>query len=270
MNIYKALNDITNYIEENLNNKIDYNTLCRFMGVNSYTMQRIFSLLANITLTDYIRKRRLSKAAGELASGAKVIDVAIKYGYESATSFSRAFEAFHNVKPSKINNSTKLKSFPRIVFEEKENIKNETEYEIIHLKALTLYGFKIKTSIETIGEDAPKFFKKIANKYENEYGEIKYAIVTYDETRTKCEYYYVLFENDIPTSEKIIIPESDYLVFYIDSQNPKDIQQKSQDFYLKFLPSCSFNLSPMPEIEYYHDDITEFLVPISLTDKTDN
>ena len=60
MNIYKSLNEITEYIDSHLEEKIDYEILSRMLGVNSYTMQRIFSLLTNISLSDYIRKRRLS------------------------------------------------------------------------------------------------------------------------------------------------------------------------------------------------------------------
>ena len=73
MNIYKGLNEITKYIEEHIEEKIDYNKLARIIGTNSYTMQRIFALLTNSTLADYIRKRRLSLAAYDLYS--KKIDI---------------------------------------------------------------------------------------------------------------------------------------------------------------------------------------------------
>ena len=63
-------------------------------------MRRVFSLLTNISLSEYIRKRRLSVASYDLYNdNLKVIDVAIKYGYENATSFSRAFSSFHGIKP---------------------------------------------------------------------------------------------------------------------------------------------------------------------------
>lgn len=104
MNIYKVLNEITLYIDENLEYEIDYGVLAKKMGVNEYTMRRIFSLLTNITLAEYIRKRRLSNAGYDLYNGnLKVIDVAIKYGYDNATSFSRSFTAFHGIKPSQVN-----------------------------------------------------------------------------------------------------------------------------------------------------------------------
>lgn len=260
LNIYKALNDITNYIDNNLEQNIDYNILAKMMGVNAYTMQRIFSLLTNIPLSEYIRKRRLSNAGHDLyETKGKVIDIAIKYRYNNATSFSRAFESFHGIKPSKVSKNTKLKNFPKITFDENIKITNTIEYEIIKLPEIILYGKGIKTNNETISKDAPNLFKTIMK----EYGKPKYGMVTYqDKERIRCNSYYVLYDKKINTFEKITIPESKYLVFKINSQNAKDIQEISHKFYLEFLPSCKYNFKETPELEYYHDDITDFLVPI--------
>lgn len=63
MNIYKSLNDITKYIDENLEEEIKYDKLSKYLGVNVYTMQRLFTMIAGVTLSEYIRKRRLSMAA---------------------------------------------------------------------------------------------------------------------------------------------------------------------------------------------------------------
>ena len=134
MNIYKCLNDITKYIDDNLEEEIDYEILSKFLGVNTYTMQRLFTMIAGISLSEYIRKRRLSTAGFDLyENNLKIIEIAIKYNYDNATSFSRAFEKFHGIKPSKLNKKTKLKNFPRIIFDEKINITCELEYEIVEL-----------------------------------------------------------------------------------------------------------------------------------------
>ena len=132
MNIYKTLNDITKYIDEHLEEKIDYTVLAKMMGINVYTMQRIFSLITGISVAEYIRKRRLSNAGFDLYSTkAKVIDIAIKYQYDSTESFSRAFKSFHGINPSLVNKFSKLKNYPRIIFNEEVNITSELEYEII-------------------------------------------------------------------------------------------------------------------------------------------
>ena len=65
MNIYVELNKIIEYIENHLKQKIDYNELSKMIGVNQYTFQRIFSLISNISISEYIRNRRLSNAGQE-------------------------------------------------------------------------------------------------------------------------------------------------------------------------------------------------------------
>lgn len=263
MNIYKCLNDITKYIDEHLEEKIDYEKLAKFMGVNSYTMQRVFAMICNIPIGEYIRKRKLSNAGVDLyENNAKVIDIAMKYNYESATSFSRAFENFHGIKPSQVSKYTKLKIFPRITFDENIKTTKEISYEIIKLPEMHLYGISTPSSNETIEQDAPAFFKKTYQKYHSIYGDIDYGMITYDETREELQKYYCLYKKEIPDFEKITISASKWLKFRINSQEAPDIRKVSQDFYTQIFPNSPYNLKELPELEYYHDDITDFLVAI--------
>ena len=259
MNIYKSLNDITKYIDENLEEEIEYSKLSKYLGVNVYTMQRLFTMIAGVTLSEYIRKRRLSMAAFDLYNtNCKVIDVALKYQYENSTSFSRAFEKFHGIKPSKITKETKLKNFPRIVFDENINITTELDYEVVELDSFTLYGISKNVNNNTIGKLAPIFFKEIEDKY----GIVDYGVITYDNVREESQKYYCAYINKKENFEELEILKSKWLKFKINSQNPKDIQEVSQKFYKEFLPSCKYNLKTVPELEYYHDGITDFLVAI--------
>lgn len=264
MNIYESLNEITKYIDDNLENKMDNQVLAKKMGVNIFTMQKIFSLIVGISLADYIRKRRLSCAGQDLYRyHLKVIDVAFRYQYNNVTSFSRAFKKFHGVSPSKVNLKTKLKNFPRVYFDKKIMMTKAIEYEIIELGNLELYGLGVATTNETISKDAPEFFMKMRSKYEDDYGKIKYGMVTYhNKCRKQCSQYYCLYDKKIDKFEKIVIPASKWLVFRVKNQNECDIQSLSHQFYADFLPSCKYNLREIFELEYYHDDVTDFLVPI--------
>ena len=263
MNIYKSLNEITEYIDNNLEEEINYATLAKMLGVNVYTMQRLFTMIAGISISEYIRKRRLSSAGYDLyENNLKVIDVAIKYQYDNATSFSRAFEKFHGIKPSLVNKETKLKNFPRIIFNENINPTTELDYEIITLDEMDLYGVSITTNNNEIGKDAPEFFKQTEEKYLDKYGEIVYGMVTYDIDREESQKYYCLYDKKIEEFEHIHIPQSKWLRFRINSQSSKDIQEISHKFYREFLPSVKYNLKELPELEYYHDGITDFLVAI--------
>lgn len=264
MNIYKVLNEMTLYIDEHLEEEIDYAALSKKMGVNEYTMRRVFSLLANISLTEYIRKRRLSVAGYDLYNAnLRVVDVAIKYGYDNATSFSRAFSSFHGIKPSEVTKKTKLKNFPRIIFNEDILITEDMEYKVIELDQMILYGVGVEVDNDTIEKMAPIFFSEMEDKYKSLYGDFKYAMITYNnECREKCTGYYVLYDSEVPGFEKFVIPKSKWLLFHIKTDEAKDIRKVSQQFYLEFLPSCKYKFKDIPELEYYHDNVTDFLVPI--------
>ena len=266
MNIYHNLNEMISYIEQNLDTQISYSRLSQFLGVNEYTMQSLFSLLCGITLNDYIRKRRLSQAGVDLYNtNCKIIDIAMKYGYENPTSFSRAFEKFHGIKPSKVKNSSEqLKLYPKLHFNENENFENEKiEYSIIEKDELVLYGLGINTTEQKISKDAPAFFQKMRHKYSEKYGEFNYGMTVYEDRFESENFeYWVLYDKKVPEFTKYVIPKSKWLCFHIPSENYIDIQKATKQFYLYFITSCKYNIKPLPELGYYHDNVTDFLVPI--------
>ena len=103
------------YIEEHITEPTDYARAAKEACSSPFNFQRVFALLCGYTLGDYVRMRRLTLAGEELLStDAKVIDVALKYGYDSPESFSRAFTRFHGVSPSAVRKGTAIRSFSRI------------------------------------------------------------------------------------------------------------------------------------------------------------
>lgn len=264
MNIYVSLNKMLEYIEENLENEIQYTELAKILGINESILQRFFSVLCNISLSEYIRKRRLSNAGQELIEGKeKIIDIAIKYQYENSTSFSRAFEKFHGIKPSQVKKGiAPLKIFSKLHFEEKEEENENIEYTIINMEEKTLYGMKVKTSIEGIKIDAPEFCKEMSKKYGGNfsYGMTEYVSRFEDE---QC-YFWVLYDEYKKDFQEYKIPASKWISIRINSQEAKDIQKMIRRFYAEFIPSSKYKIKELPELEYYHDNITDFLVPIEL------
>lgn len=263
MNVYKQLNQLVGYVEDNIENELHPEVLTRFLHTNVYTAGKIFLVIAGQSFSEYVRKRRLSLAGQDLYSGqARVVELAVKYGYNNATAFSRAFEKFHGVKPSQITKSTKLKNFPRLVFDENVRAVESLNYEIIALPAFELYGISVDTNNAEISHDAPTFFQKVIREYVPIYGAVKYGAIVYEPTRQESQKYFCLWEQKIPTFEQLKIPASKWLKFIINSENACDIQAMSQQFYGEFLPSCKYTLRELPELEYYHDGITDFLVAI--------
>ena len=91
-----GIQNAVNYVEEHLTEEIDYDKVAREAACSSFYFQRIFGILCGISLGDYIRNRRLTLAGHELcASDHKVIDIALKYGYESPESLDKSPQRRH-------------------------------------------------------------------------------------------------------------------------------------------------------------------------------
>ncbi len=98
MDWLKKMNEALDYIEDNLTEEIDFVTVAQKACCSSYNFQRMFSFITDITLAEYIRRRKLTNAAFELQNGhIKIIDLALNYGYESPISFTRAFKVMHGI-----------------------------------------------------------------------------------------------------------------------------------------------------------------------------
>lgn len=152
----KRLNHSLDYIEKNLAGEIDYGIAAQKAYCSSYYFQRMFAYLSGITLSEYIRRRRMSVAAADLESGEKVIDVALKYGYQSPTAFNRAFQAVHGLPPSKAGKGSTLKLFPRISFKITVKGVEEMNYKIEKESAFRIIGLS-----RPLEPDMEKNFKVI-------------------------------------------------------------------------------------------------------------
>lgn len=144
MEWFERLNESLDYIEKNLDKELSYEKAARIAccSVNHY--QRMFSFISNTTLAEYIRRRRLTRAAFELQnSDIGVIDISIKYGYNSPTAFTRAFLSVHGVTPSEARKlGTILKSYPRISFQMAVKGEKELDYRLEEKEEFRIVGIK--------------------------------------------------------------------------------------------------------------------------------
>ena len=132
------------YIEANLTEEIDYEKVATESFSSSYHFQRVFSILCGYTLGEYIRLRRLSLAGAELANDKeKVIDISLKYGYDSPDSFAKAFQKFHGITPSQARaDGSMLKSFSRLSIKISLEGGSIMNYRIETKPQFTLLGYK--------------------------------------------------------------------------------------------------------------------------------
>lgn len=154
MDWIEQLNNAVAYIEKTLTQQPDYVQLGRIACCSAYHFQRMFSYMAGVPLSEYIRRRKMSLAAVDLQSGEKVITVAEKYGYHSPTAFNRAFQAVHGIAPSAVKGEgVSVKSFPPILF--KMTVKGAEEME---------YRIESKDAFRIVGVSAP-LDKEIENNF---------------------------------------------------------------------------------------------------------
>ncbi|MDR1628820.1 MAG: AraC family transcriptional regulator [Oscillospiraceae bacterium] len=132
------------FIELHLQGELDYDEIAAEAYVSGFHFQRVFSILCGFSLGEYIRSRRLTLAGAELAAGnAKVIDVALRYGYDSPDSFAKAFTRFHGVTPSAARKpGAALRSFGRLSISISLKGGNSMRYRIEERRAFSLVGYK--------------------------------------------------------------------------------------------------------------------------------
>ncbi len=157
MNWIEGLQKAIDYIEENLTAEIDYEEVAKRAYSSNFHFQRVFGITCGFSLGEYIRRRRLTLAGNDLLDGnAKVIDIALKYGYETPESFSRAFYKFHGVMPSQVKKGRHLKSFSRLTLKIDLIGGSEMKYRIEETPEIILVGYKKRFTGVPYGKERVK------------------------------------------------------------------------------------------------------------------
>lgn len=162
MDWIKSFQRSIDYIEDNMAKALDTAQIARVMNVSPFYYQRIFAILCGITLGEYIRNRRLSLAGSDLLrSDDRIIDIALRYGYDTPEGFSRAFARFHGASPSEVRKGAPVRSFARISVAITMKGGNTMDYKIVKKPA-----FKVieKRTVQTVSENKnlqtiPKFWE---------------------------------------------------------------------------------------------------------------
>ena len=160
------LNESIAYIEEHLSEEVDYAQLGRIACCSAYHYQRLFTYMAGVPLAEYIRRRRMSLAAAELQSGgAKIIDLAAKYGYSSPTAFNRAFQSVHGVAPSVVKNQgVQLKTYSPLHFHIAVTGAEQLNYRLESKPAFRVLGLAapLSANLEQNFVEVPQLWQKLA------------------------------------------------------------------------------------------------------------
>ncbi|MCL2573937.1 MAG: AraC family transcriptional regulator [Defluviitaleaceae bacterium] len=239
-----GMNNALSYIEDNLADEISFDRVAQAACCSSYHFQRMFSFIAGVPLAEYIRRRRLTLAAVELqTSDAKVIDVAVKYGYESPEAFSRAFKKLHGIAPTLARDvGVSLKVFPKISFH--ISIKGDVEmnYRIEERETFEVMGMELKTTVVDgkCYEEIPKFVGECIDG-----GLMAEVGVTYGHNENgNMNYLWGCFKKTdaVPSRYTVLnIPKQTWAVFHVDWQGDDGkLHDTWKRIYSEWFPTVSY------------------------------
>lgn len=288
MDLLKNMNRALHYIEENLTNDINFREVVKLALCSEYHFKRMFSFLAGITLSEYIRRRRLTLAAFELKDkNVKVIDIAIKYRYNSPDSFARAFQNLHGISPSEAKkDGCSLKAYPPMTFQLSIKGGDEMNYRIEEKEAFRIVGIKERVPIifhgvnpkiaamwESLQDETIDKLKKLSNV--KPLGLLS-ASVNFSEGRMEEKgeldhYIGVATTKNCPRNLiKLEVPALTWAVFEAVGPFPDTLQDVWGRIYSEWFPSSNYEQVEGPEILWNeHKDVTsptfksEIWIPVS-------
>lgn len=261
------LNKAIDYIEDNLDKEINIDKAAQIAVCQTFHFQRMFTYIAGVTLGEYIRRRKMTVAVFELInSNIKIIDLALKYGYDSPTSFNRAFQNVHNISPSNARKKgVILSAFPRITFTLSIKGDEAMNYKIEKKESFRIVGICTKEpmTMEDCFEKTSKFWEKAYSD-----NSIKKICELVDDSNPKgllgvsiCENgvfggYFIAAATSKPVPEgmeEYIVPAGEWAVFECVGMLPDSIQNLQKRIISEWLPTSGYEYASAPDIEVYFD-----------------
>lgn len=259
----ERLNQAISYIEEHLTEEISYDALAGIACCSTYHFQRMFAYMADIPLSEYIRRRRMSLAAVDLQTGKeKIIDIGMKYGYASPTAFNRAFQSVHGIAPSMAKKEgTPIKSYPPVSFKMTVKGAEELNYRIETKDSFRIVGvsFPLDKEIEHNFKAVPQMWQNAAMNGTLEQlaplmnhppmGLLGVSVCNNEE---EWRYFIAVSSsaNTDPSFEAYQIPACTWAVFR-GTGTGMSIQELEKRIVTEWLPTSGFEFHNAPDIEVY-------------------
>ncbi|MED1865760.1 AraC family transcriptional regulator [Fictibacillus nanhaiensis] len=273
MDSLKSMNDALEYLEEHLQVEIDFAEVARRAYCSEYHFKRMFSFLAGIPLSEYVRRRRLTLAAFELQnSDIKVIDVAVKYGYSSPDSFTKAFQQMHGITPSEARkNGQSLKAFPRMSFQLSIKGGSEMNYRIVEKEAFSIVGLKKRVPLvfEGVNPEIAAMWQSLTPETISELKKLSNieptglisASTNFSERTTENSeldhYIGAATTKECPENlAELRVEASTWAVFEAIGPFPETLQNVWGRIYSEWFPSSSYEQTEGPEILWNADKDT--------------
>jgi AraC family transcriptional regulator len=267
----ERMNAAIGYIEDNLAGEIDFNEAAKKAACSLFHFQRMFFAIIGVTPAEYARRRRLTLAARELTSThSRVIDIAVKYGYESPDSFTRAFRNVHSITPQAARGpGVKLAAFPRVSFNIILKGGNDMDYSIIDKPAFDVVGRgkKFTTADGTNFIKIPQFWQEFSASAEYQKlsklsggkpgpvtgADMLSAILPNEKNTWDPIVYTICIEKSGKTADFDVyhIPAATWAVFESIGPMPGAIQEVTRKIFQEWFPSTGYEHDAKPELEVY-------------------
>lgn len=257
----KAIQSAIEFIEEHITEDITADDVADHVFMSSFYFQKGFSMLCGFSVMEYIRNRRLALAGVKLVStDAKIIDIALNFGYDSPDSFSKAFTRFHGVSPSAVRRGDAgIKAFAPLKIELTLKGGYLMNYKIEKKDSFTVIGSARNFSYENCKEEIPEFWKE-----HFECGNGKYVCgmfgVNIDPQMGNSSFEYLIADIYNPAAEipegfvTRTIPELTWAVFSCDGAMPDALQDVNRKIFSEWLPALKeYEFAAGYCIEMYDD-----------------
>ncbi|HFI0330577.1 TPA: GyrI-like domain-containing protein [Streptococcus suis] len=261
MNIIKSFNNTIDYLETVLDGEISEKKVTQLSGYSYSMFSRLFSILTETTLSEYLRSRRLTEAAIILRdTNEKIIDIAFKFGYESSDSFGTAFKNFHGFTPSEVRNGKPFKLVSRVQLALSVRGGRSMNITIQKKKAFTVAGVNEQNINSSL---CPSVWDKLYRKYSYDdlarLGEGQSVGVCHDvESPSTINYIAGYIVTDIDKAKSmdldiLKVEEAEYAVVELVGSVPECIHDGWKYVMEVFFPEHGYAHSGKPDFEYYYE-----------------
>ncbi|WP_019548216.1 AraC family transcriptional regulator [Streptomyces sulphureus] len=259
-------NEAMEHIESRLDGTLDVVELARIVRTSEYHLRRMFSALAGIPLSEYVRRRRLTVAGAEVLGGERtLLEVAVRYGYGSGEAFARAFRAHHGVGPGTARRTgAALRSQPRMSFRLVVEGSSTMQYRVVEMPAFHVVGVQTRVPLvyegvnpaiaEFIRSLDPELVSRVEELSDTEPSGLLSVVDKLGDGReegTELDYYHavVRLADDAPADlDTLDVPAGTWAVFENSGPFPETLQTVWRDVFTQWFPSNPYESRPGPEM----------------------
>lgn len=281
MNSMERINSAIDYVEAHITEEIDFHQVAQKACCSVYHFQRMFSYIMDISLSEYIRRRRLTLAAFDLLEGGdKIVDIAAKYLYQSPEAFSRAFKSLHGINPAQARSvGTPLKAYPRLSFHMSLDGDSEISYQIVQKKGFEVCGIKTDIIVdpERTNRQITQFWDDnissgALGQFHRDIGlddniPLNAALFNYSPSKFS---YMICYESPAGGTPSgyfaLSAPPLTWAVFFT-SKHPgpettRVVRRLRERIYLEWFPTSGYTQAVGPEFEIFNSDKNKFVVEV--------